>query len=210
MLGICRLPPSLLCPVFPAPLCWDPPMKTFILGISTGLFLNKYASHLPPRKLWTELIPHSPPDLCTCVKTCQRPSCELPLVSGADTPDRGNKPSSFLCSLSHLQGPLRRSSLPLVSLETQGPLLRSSLALAFRDAPELPAGLLPEVLSSQGIFFWTSAAESCKLQFQQTKRTSSYSSNTRSRVAPAVSISSCAKAEDHQVSTELLTLQGLH
>ncbi len=45
--------------------CWDPQMKTFILGISTGLFLNKHVSYLPQRKLWTELIPHSPPDLYT-------------------------------------------------------------------------------------------------------------------------------------------------
>ncbi len=46
-------------------LCWDPQMKMFILGISTGLFLNKHVSHLPQRKLWTELIPHSPSDLYT-------------------------------------------------------------------------------------------------------------------------------------------------
>ncbi len=39
--------------------CWDPQMKTFILGISTGLFLNKHVSHLPQRKLRTELISHS-------------------------------------------------------------------------------------------------------------------------------------------------------
>ncbi len=45
--------------------CWDPQMKTFILGISTGLFLNKHVSHLPQRKLWTELIPHNPPNLYT-------------------------------------------------------------------------------------------------------------------------------------------------
>ncbi len=50
----------------PSPfLCWDPQMKMFILEISTGLFLNKHVSHLPQRKLWTELIPHSPPDLYT-------------------------------------------------------------------------------------------------------------------------------------------------
>ncbi len=109
---------------------------------------------------------------------------------------------------SRLQRPLRSSSLPLVSSETQGPLLRSSLA-ASRDAPELP----PEVMSSQGIFFWTSAAVNCKLQFQQTKKTSSYSSNARSCVEPTVSTRSLlanSKAEDNLVSTELLTLQGLH
>ncbi len=65
----------------------------------------------------------------------------------------------------------------------QGLLLRTSLTLAFRDAPELRPGLSPEVLSSQGIFLRTSVAQSCKLQFQQTKRTSPYSSNMRSCVA---------------------------
>ncbi len=67
------------------------------------------------------------------------------------------------------------------------------LSCGLQDAPELPPELSPEVLSPQGIFFWTSAAESCKQQPQQTKRTSSYSSDARSCVA-TVSISSFAKA----------------
>ncbi len=46
--------------------------------------------------------PQSSRSLHLGVKTCQRPSCELLLVSGTDTPDQATKPSSFLCSLSSL------------------------------------------------------------------------------------------------------------
>ncbi len=120
-------------------------MKTFILGISTGLFLHNHVYSSATKEAMDRAHPpQSSKSLHLCVKTCQRPSCELPLVSGIDTPDQGTKPSSFLCSSSRPLTFLRTSqevlvllslvtshevlSLPLVSSETQGPLLRSSLA----------------------------------------------------------------------------------
>ncbi len=127
--------------------------------------------------------PQSSRSLHLGVKTCQRPSCELLLVSGTDTPDQATKPSSFLCSLSSLfslgTSPEVLLALlsPVTSQEVLSPscLLRDSgtskraLSCGLQDAPELPPELSPEVLSPQGIFLWTSAAESCKQQPQQTR-----------------------------------------
>ncbi len=83
--------------------CWDPQMKTFLLGISTGLFVNEYVYSSATKEVtdWAH-PPQSSRSLHLGVKTCQRPSCELLLVSGTDTPDQATKPSSFLCSLSYL------------------------------------------------------------------------------------------------------------
>ncbi len=120
-------------------------------------------------------------------------------------PGEQNPAPSFVHSLSLFillsGGPLSLLS-PATSQEVLAPSLLSqgnsrevlSHSCGLRHAPEFPPELSPEVLSSQGIFFCTSAAESRKLQLQQTKRTSPYHSDARSCVAPAISTSSFAKA----------------
>ncbi len=160
-------------------LYWDPQMTVFILVISAELFLSKHVPHL---QLWKKMTqnPHSPPE------TCQRPSCELPLVSRANTPDQGDKTQLLI-----LFSPALVSSRPLVSRGL--PWGSSSLAswTLFQSSHQsswaLPSWLLWWALplsSFPGIFFWTPAAESCKLQLQQTLRTSPCSSEARSCVAP--------------------------
>ncbi len=86
-------------------------MKTFILGISTGLFLNKHVSHLPQRKLWAELIPHSHPDLYTWVRRHARdPAMSYHWSVGSTPLTRQQNPApSFVHS--YLQGPLPTAAM---------------------------------------------------------------------------------------------------
>ncbi len=146
-------------------------MRVFILGNSAKLFLSKHV-HLPQRKLWTK-------------------NCHVTIGQWDRHLRPGNKtqllPLFILLSLGTSPEVLSPSCL-LWDSGTSPEVLSCS----FQDTPELPPELPPEVPSPQGIFFWTSAAESCKQQPQQT-RTSSYSSDVRSCVA-TVSISSFAKA----------------
>ncbi len=87
---------------------------------------------------------------------------------------RVTKPSSLLRSLPCLLW-------DLLSPET------SHKVFSHQSSWALPFWLLRRAVplsSSLGIFFPTRTAESCKLQLQQTKRTSPYSSDARSCVAP--------------------------
>ncbi len=62
--------------------------------------------------------------------------------------------------------------------------LFSSSALFFWALPSWPLWWALLLSSLPETFFWTSAAQSCELQLQQTKRTPPYSGDVRSCVAP--------------------------
>ncbi len=137
--------------------------------------------------------PQSSRSLHLGVKTCQRPSCELPLVSGIDTPDQATKPSSFLCSSSSSLSLFSLGTSPEVLLALLSPVTSQEvlspscllwdsgtspevLSCSLQDAPELPPELSPEVPSSRDL-----PLNFCCWELQTAapanKRTSSYSSN---------------------------------
>ncbi len=151
----------------------------------------------------------------TCLQNCSRPFliAQPFFCSGPEWTNQTlalKMSSRILCEFHchrpscELGGPkrsFRRSSLPLVFSETRGPLLRSSLAAS--------KTLLSSHQSSHQKFRGLKGSSS-ELQLLRAASCSSSKQENFFHQQLCQGLLANPKAEDNRVSTELLTLQGLH